>query len=223
MDFWLCLSAPLGSTATSGPQRVQNRQPGVRRVAFPLFGKTEAVAVSHVQPPFPGPLRRAEWIKFVVLLFNEEAKAVRGFEGILKRYLCHRQAVAVHQRKSAIALRLRETQWDGVVVLTPWELAVGRGVVPAANSLTTRWLAPTTSVHGRSAASVYGASFAFVTANKRSAVSDTWTFVWYPSRMAPHKSSGSGSLQRLFKMQGLRQSTPAMSICGNPRYRHSFG
>ena len=51
----------------------------------------------------PGPLNRAEWIKFAALFFNQEAAAETLFNTIQQRYLCHQQAVSGVASKPVVA------------------------------------------------------------------------------------------------------------------------
>ena len=92
--------ATLASTANA-PLRAT--QLAAVSALFTSSANANPMSIAFSASADPGPLNRAEWIKFVSLFFNQEQAAEVAFTAIKGRYLCHRQAVAGVASKPVVA------------------------------------------------------------------------------------------------------------------------
>ena len=70
---------------------------------FTYGASANAKSVACTSASDPGPLRRAEWVKFVAVFFNREAEAQRIFEAVRQQYLFQVQAVMGVTPKPVVA------------------------------------------------------------------------------------------------------------------------
>lgn len=78
-----------------GSAQVRQAQVALVDALFVSSAKNDTKTIGFTASSDPGPLQRAEWIKFIGAFFNREQVANTVFDSIRQRYQCQWQAVAM--------------------------------------------------------------------------------------------------------------------------------